>query len=75
MNLLQRITKAVSKHSLSNWEPNPVVYEINTWVWLRDLSKKYDQDITLANVPDEEIKKLASYRFDAVWMMGVWHRK
>lgn len=74
MNLLQRITRAVSKHNLTNWEPNPVIYEINTWVWLRDLSKQYDREITLANVPEEEIKQLASYRFDAVWMMGVWHR-
>lgn len=74
MNLLQRISRAVSKNSLSNWEPNPIIYEINTWVWLRDLSKYYGEDITLANVPDEVIKELATYRFDAIWMMGVWHR-
>lgn len=74
MNLLQRLSKAVNKNSLSSWKPNPIVYEINTWVWLRDLTKTYEKKITLANVPDEVIKALASYGFDAIWMMGVWHR-
>lgn len=74
MNLLHRISKAVTKDNLAIWQPNPTIYEINTWVWLRDLSQQYDKDITLANVPDDVIKQLASYRFDAIWVMGVWHR-
>jgi len=74
MRLLQRISKGITSNRNTTWQPSPKIYEINTWVWLRQLSEDYNQTITLANVPEEEIKKLASYRFDAIWMMGVWHR-
>lgn len=57
-----------------NWPANPRIYEINTWVWLNTLSQQYGTTIKLGNVPDEEIDTLASYNFDAIWMMGVWHR-
>ena len=53
---------------------NPVIYEINTWVWLQTLSNQYGYPITLDNVPPEVIKDLASYQFDAIWLMGVWYR-
>ena len=26
---------------MAKWPNNPVIYEINTWVWLHELSKKY----------------------------------
>jgi hypothetical protein len=53
---------------------HPIVYEINTWVWLDDLSKRFKKRITLATVPDEVIEELAAWGVDAVWMMGVWER-
>jgi len=53
---------------------NPLIYEINTWVWLNDLSKKYDQEIDLSKVPDHEWDFIASFGFEAVWLMGVWDR-
>jgi hypothetical protein len=53
---------------------NPRIYEINTWVWLTALSQQYDRRITLNNVPEEAIDKLASYQIDAIWLMGVWYR-
>ncbi len=31
--------------------PNPAIYEINTWVWLHDLSEQAGERVTLANVP------------------------
>ena len=52
----------------------PVIYEINTWVWLNDLTRTYGHTIQLANVPDREWDGLASWGFDAVWLMGVWER-
>lgn len=52
----------------------PIVYEINTAVFLNGLSKKYKQPITLANIPDDVWDKLASLGVDAVWLMGVWQR-
>ena len=31
---------------------HPVIYEINTWVWLCELSRKYQRTVNLATVPD-----------------------
>ena len=58
----------------SAWPLYPSVYEINTWVWLAELSKKHTQLITLSSVPAAEWDALAAYGFDAVWLMGVWQR-
>lgn len=54
--------------------PNPHLYEINTWVWLTELSQQSGHTITLANVPDTEWDALAKRGFDLVWLMGVWQR-
>lgn len=57
-----------------SWPKHPLIYEINTWTWLHGLSAEYGQTITLANVPDDELDRLARWGFDAVWLMGVWER-
>ena len=36
------------------WPIHPVIYEINTWVWLAELGQKYQKSVTLATVPPEE---------------------
>ena len=53
---------------------HPTVYEINTWVWLAELGRAAGRRVTLGEVPQTEIARLASYGFDAVWLMGVWER-
>lgn len=53
---------------------HPLLYQINTWVWLTDLSKHYGATITLENIPDEELERLESTHIDAVWLMGIWER-
>jgi hypothetical protein len=60
--------------SLTTWPRRPLIYEINSWVWLGELSRKRRKPVTLATVPDQEWDALASYGFDAVWLMGVWER-
>jgi hypothetical protein len=59
---------------MNQWPASPVVYEINTWVWLNSLSQAANQTITLENLPQAELERLAGYHFDAVWLMGVWQR-
>ena len=54
--------------------PQPIVYEINTWVWLHDLGRKYLRPMTLDTVPDQEWDAVASLGVDALWLMGVWER-
>jgi hypothetical protein len=56
------------------WPKHPVIYEINTWVWLNELSRKYSRSVTLSTVPKEEWDFLSSLGADAVWFMGVWER-
>ena len=56
------------------WPRFPNVYEINTWVWLADLSRKYQTPIDLSCVPSTEWEAISGYGFDAVWLMGVWER-
>lgn len=54
--------------------PRPVIYEINTWVWLKALSRRYKKSITLNTVPAGDWDALAALDIDAVWLMGVWQR-
>jgi hypothetical protein len=51
-----------------------VIYELNTWVWLNDLSHRHQRPVDLGTVPEQEWDDLASLGFDAVWFMGVWER-
>jgi glycosidase len=50
----------------------PSLYQINTRVWLRSLSKRYGHHVTLAQVPDEELDRLAFLGFEWIWLLGVW---
>jgi len=59
---------------MKTWPTHPVIYEINTWVWLGELSRKYNQPMTLAKVPEQEWDQIALLGFDAIWFMGVWER-
>ncbi len=51
-----------------------VIAEINTWVWLHDLEKKYENPLTLDRIPPDEWGELESLGFNAIWLMGVWSR-
>ena len=52
----------------------PTIYEINTAVWLGELSRRLGRTVGLATVPAQEWDRLAALRVDAVWLMGVWQR-
>ena len=54
------------------WPRHPVLYEINTRVWVRELSARAGRRLTLDTIPPEEIERIAALGFDAVWLMGVW---
>jgi len=58
----------------AEWPARPIIYEINTWVWLNDLSNQYKRPITLGTVPSQEWDAIAALVVDAVWLMGVWER-
>lgn len=51
-----------------------IIAEINTWVWLNDLEKKYGKSLTLDLIPSKEWDELADLGFTAIWLMGIWMR-
>lgn len=58
-----------------DWMPNVVMIAKNTYVWLDQLSKKYDRSIKKLNeIPDEELDMLASWNMTALWLIGIWER-
>ena len=50
-----------------------IIFEINTWPWLNQLSLEHNRPITLENIPkiifDKEFES-----YDTIWLMGVWKR-
>ena len=50
----------------------PTLYQINTRVWLKELSQKLDRPTTLNDIPDAELDRLARMGFDWVWFLSVW---
>ena len=59
---------------MTKWSKNPSIYEINTWVWLAELSKKVGRHVDLSSVAASEWDEITRGGFDAVWLMGVWER-
>ncbi|MFD4876253.1 alpha-amylase [Streptomyces sp. NPDC058420] len=59
---------------MTAWPDHPVIYEINTLIWLRELSSRYGRTVTLGEVPDPAWDEIALPGVDAVWLMGVWER-
>jgi hypothetical protein len=50
----------------------PSLYQINTRVWLTELSRKLGRAATLDDVPDAGLDRLAGLGFDWVWFLSVW---
>jgi hypothetical protein len=50
----------------------PSLYQINTRVWLTELSRKLGRAATLDDVPDAGLERLAELGFDWVWFLSVW---
>jgi hypothetical protein len=59
---------------MNGWPDRPVIYEVNTAVWLAELSRAAGRHVTLADVPDSAWDAVTPERTDAVWLMGVWER-
>ena len=59
----------------ADWMPYLVMMAKNTYVWLDQLSKKYQKHIAhLDDIPDEELDQLADWGFSGLWLIGLWER-
>ncbi len=59
---------------MDRWPTQPIIYEINTAVWVNELGRRYHRPVTLATVPPNEWDALSRLGVDAIWLMGVWER-
>lgn len=50
----------------------PSLYQINTRVWLRDLSGQIGRLATLDDIPDAALDRYAEMGFDWIWFLSVW---
>ena len=58
-----------------DWMPNVVMIAKNVYVWLDQLSKKYQRPINhLDQIPDEELNLLSQWGFTGLWLIGLWER-
>lgn len=53
--------------------PNrPSLYQINTRIWMTELSRALERRVTLDDVPDGDLDRMAEMGFDWVWLLSVW---
>ena len=59
----------------SHWMPRVVMVAKNAYVWLNQLSRQYQRDISrLDQIPDEVLDQLAQWGFTGLWLIGLWER-
>jgi len=59
----------------TDWMPNVILMAKNVYVWLNQLSKKYNREIKhLNHIPDEELDELARRNINGLWLIGLWER-
>lgn len=58
-----------------DWMPSLVLIAKNTYVWLDQIRKKYNNSIsTIDQIPDEELDTLRDRGFNGLWLIGLWER-
>ncbi len=57
------------------WMPKLVLIAKNSYVWLDQLSRKYQQEIRrLDQIPEIELETLARWGITGLWLIGLWER-
>jgi hypothetical protein len=70
----QRLRERSTRAAMTGWPAQPVIYEVNTAVWLDELSRAAGRRLTLADVAPSDWDAVTPAGVDAVWLMGVWER-
>ena len=68
-------SEAVAFSADTDWMPSVVLMAKSTYVWLEQLAATYRRPVaTLADVPDEELDRLAALGVTGLWLIGLWQR-
>ena len=59
---------------MTGWPAQPIIYEVNTAVWLDGLTRVSGRPVTLIDVTADDWAAVTPAGVDAVWLMGVWER-
>ena len=66
---------AVGFSADTDWMPSVVLVAKSSNVWLEQLARTYARPVTnLADVPDEELDRLAGLGVTGLWLIGLWQR-
>ncbi|MCJ7716817.1 MAG: alpha-amylase family glycosyl hydrolase, partial [Anaerolineales bacterium] len=58
-----------------DWMPRVILLAKNVFVWMDQLSKKYQRPIhQLDHIPDQELEQLSSWGITGLWLIGIWQR-
>jgi glycosidase len=55
-----------------NTQSYPLLYQINTRVWLTELGRTLGRPATLDDIPDGELDRLEELGFNWIWFLSVW---
>jgi glycosidase len=50
----------------------PSLFQINTRVWLTELSRSLHRPATLDDIPEADLDRLRKMGFDWIWLLSVW---
>jgi len=50
----------------------PALYQLNTRVWLTERSRVLGRPVTLDDITDDELDRIAWMGFDWLWLLSVW---
>lgn len=50
----------------------PSLYQMNTRVWLTEMSQAIGRHATLDDIPDADLDSLSQMGFDWIWLLSVW---
>lgn len=64
------VSPSLDEHTLKPLYPS--LYQINTRVWLTELSRHLGRPANLDDIPEAELDHIAALGFDWVWFLSVW---